>query len=119
LIRITWLMIAAFSAIAMTSAAKSEPVQSPVCYYKSETYSEGAYLYPNRLVLLNCTVEAGRPQWKVVPTSKLNDLRTQGSNLASATSPEPTSTQVNNPPKATPSERGQKCFAVNGKRYCE
>jgi len=101
------------------SAARSEPASSPVCVYKSETYGEGAYLYPNRLLLLTCAVDAGRPLWKVVPTSRLNDLRAQGSNLAAATSPTPTDTQISNPPKSTDSGTQPKCFAVNGKRYCQ
>ena len=104
---------------ATLSAARSEPAPSPVCFYKSETYSEGAYLYPNRLLLLTCAVDAGRPTWKVVPTSKLNDLRVQGSNLAAAANPGPMDTQTSSPPKPPESGVQPKCFAVNGKRYCQ
>src|SRR6185369_3723879 len=113
LTRIALLAVTAFTAMAgASSAAHSEPAPSPVCFYKSESYGEGAYLYPNRLLLLTCVVDAGRPQWKVVPTSKLNDLREQGSNLAAATTPGPTDTQINSPPKSPESGVQPKCFAV-------
>jgi hypothetical protein len=116
LTRIALLVVTAFSIMTATlSAARSEPAPSPVCFYKSETYSEGAYLYPNRLLLLTCAVDAGRPLWRVVPTGKLNDLRSQGSNLAAANSPGPIDTQISSPPKSPE----PKCFAVNGKRYCQ
>ena len=119
LTRIALFMIAVLSAVtASLSAARSEPLPSPACIYKSETYGEGAYLYPNRLLLLACTIEAGRPQWKVIPISKLNDLRSQGSSsISAATAPEPTATQASDPPKAAGND--QKCFAFNGKRYCQ
>ena len=118
LTRIAFFVIAVLSAVtASLSAARSEPLPSPACIYKSETYGEGAYLYPNRLLLLACTIEAGRPQWKVIPISKLNDLRSQGSGPVSATAPEPTGTQASDPPKAAGND--QKCFAFNGKRYCQ
>jgi hypothetical protein len=120
LTRIALLAVTAFTAMAGTlSTARSEPAPPPACVYKSETYGEGAYLYPNRLLLLTCAVDAGRPLWKVVPTSKLNDLREQGSNLAIATSPGPVDTQISSPPKSPESGVQPKCFAVNGKRYCQ
>lgn len=117
--RIALLAVTAFSTMTVTlSTARSEPAPSPVCFYKSESYSEGAYLYPNRLLLLTCAVDAGRPLWKVVPTSKLNDLRVQGSNLAASANAGPTESQVSSPPP--PGSGVQpKCFAVNGKRYCQ
>ena len=118
--RIALLAATTFIALSGTlSAARSEPVSSPVCVYKSETYGEGAYLYPNRLLLLTCAVDAGRPLWKVVPTGKLNDLRAQGSNLAAATSPAPTDTQISNPPKLPESGVQPKCLTANGNRYCQ
>lgn len=117
--RIALFAMTAFSVMTATlSTASSEPAPSPVCFYKSETYSEGAYLYPNRLLLLTCAVDAGRSVWKVVPTGKLNDLRAQGSNLAAATSTGPADPQVS-PPRPPESGVQPKCFAVNGKRYCQ
>jgi hypothetical protein len=108
-----------FGIAASFSAAKSQPLQSPACLYKSETYTEGAYLYPGRLLLLTCSVDAGRPVWKVVPTNRLSELRLQGSNLASGIIPESSGTPNRVPPASAEDEGRPKCFAINGSRYCQ
>ena len=112
--RIALLAIVVSSAIAAnSSAAKSD---SPLpCLFRGETYTEGAYLYPNRLLLLTCTIDGGRPLWKVVPTSRLNDLRLNGSNPDSIVTRE-SSTKTAGPPG---NMGDQKCLVVNGKQYCQ
>ncbi len=108
--------IVAACVVAPFSAAKSEPLQSSSCLYKGEAYTEGAYLYPNKLLLLTCTTEAWRLLWKVVPISRLGDIR-QGSGWPMKSAPELSDAEprIQSPPESD----GRKCFAVGGKRYCQ
>ena len=118
--RIALLAFLVLSGVAATSSgAKSESLQSILCLYKGESYTEGAYLYPSRLLLLTCTVDGGRPLWKVVPTTKLSDLRLNGSNPDSGIPSEPSAAQTGLTSISPESRDHKKCFAFSGKRYCE
>jgi hypothetical protein len=103
--------------------AQSPPASgnTPVCVYHDRTYSEGAAICPQARFMLTCSSEQGKLVWRTVTDQSLSRLC-----LAPTVSADRvrhrTSSQVQriartiSPPTPDPSA---KCFAFNGKRYCE
>jgi hypothetical protein len=92
-----------------------------VCVYHDRTYSEGAAICPQARFMLSCSADQGKLVWRAVTELSLSERcvvptviaeRVRHRRLARIQRIARTITT----PAAEPAA---KCFAFNGKRYCE
>ena len=127
--KIHWLAgVAAFAVAALMLAAgaraqaPSPASPTPVCIYKSESYSEGAYLCIRKGLMLGCTAGAGKVNWSPVADRELSNL-CGGGEYRARLAPRQRYAQRRRPVEAAavrpPAPNSAKCFVFNGKSYCE
>ena len=90
-----------------------------VCLYQSRSYSEGAFICVQKSLLQACTSDGNRLVWRIVADKDIGDRC-----VASIPSIEPRKRIVRRIHIArqvvAPTQyHSAKCFAFNGKRYCE
>jgi hypothetical protein len=78
--------------------------QSAACIYRSESYSDGAYICAQRSLMLRCGEDGGKLQWKIVTEKDVAGL-CEGSE-----------SRPGNPARR---ETSGKCFYFRENRYCE
>jgi len=125
--------VALLSACLWTTAAwtQSVPSASPVCFYESKSYSDGALICAYRSVMLTCSLDGPRATWKPVTDSKLASVcetPTVRPRVVEAPPAQPRVVEV--PPRRRHrhgvrhavrrnADRSARCFVFNGKQYCE
>jgi hypothetical protein len=107
------LLLSAFAVFGAMAPSQAEQT-SPVCIYASKNYSEGAFLCVQKFIALICRSDGARSAWATVTDADL---------AAHCTSPGPLSRPR---PRVRTAARHRdfsvgtaKCFAFNGKQYCE
>ena len=93
----------------------------PVCLYESKAYSEGAFVCAEKSLMQTCVIDGPRASWKPVPDKDINDRCTAPT--VRRYQPEPRARGPRHhyavrrihPLVANPA----KCFAFNGREYCE
>jgi hypothetical protein len=122
LARIAAFAVAALSAAGARAQAPSPPSPAPVCIYKSESYSEGAFLCIRKGLMLGCTASAGKVNWTVAADRELSNL-CGGGDYRARVVPRQRYVQRRRPVEAAavtpPASPSAKCFVFNGKSYCE
>jgi uncharacterized protein DUF1496 len=118
-----WILAGAscFATATATAAPEPKPNASPACLYESKAYSEGAFVCVQKSVMLACTVEGGHMSWKLVPDREIRDRCTAPSVPHASAEPRVRARRHHfvvrriHPRVANPA----KCFAFNGREYCE
>jgi Protein of unknown function (DUF1496) len=93
----------------------------PACLYESRSYSTGAYICVQKSLMLNCTNNGERAEWKLVADRELSERCVAPTALTASAVPRRhvrprfARRHVIEPAK----EVSAKCFSFNGKSYCE
>ena len=119
--RLIWVLVCASCLGVASAAPETKSNAGPVCLYESKAYSEGAFVCVQKSLMLTCVADGARVLWKSVPDRDINDRCTAPT--VQHYSPErrfhvPRHRYVvrrTHPLAANPA----KCFAFNGKEYCE
>jgi hypothetical protein len=108
--------------VTIASAQSATPAQaSPVCVYRSRSYSDGALVCAYRTLMLTCSVDGAKASWKPVTDEKL-------ASACEASSARPRVVEAPPHPRhrhgvrhsvRVNADRSAKCFVFNGKQYCE
>jgi Protein of unknown function (DUF1496) len=116
-----WMIICVVCAGAAVAAPEQRADASPVCLYNSKSYSDGAYICVQKSLMLTCASDGTHATWKAVLDKDLSERCTAPMTL-------------NYPPERREhshrrhvflrrvhpvAEGSAKCFAFNGKQYCE
>lgn len=89
-----------------------------VCVYDSQTYSEGAAVCVRSNLMINCSASGERMVWNIVAdrdTARLcggeanSRYFRRAARVAASVAPAPAKTEAGS----------SKCFAFNGRQYCE
>jgi hypothetical protein len=122
--RLKLLVCACAVMASQTVLADPDASRVRVCIYGSKSYSEGADLCIQKSLLMNCSLESGRPVWKVVADKELSSLCAIPSERESARPPR-TRARHEARDREVPHHRPvaarmlDKCFTFQGKRFCE
>jgi|SRR5579871_3158302 len=112
------LLIVAGSCLASGSAA-AEPKSSPVCLYESKAFSEGAYVCVEKSLMLTCTADGPHMSWKVADKD-ISERCTAPTVRHAAPERRVHPHRHHYAIRRSPAEfNGPKCFAFNGRQYCE
>ena len=114
-----------FIFLACSGLAAAEPLQSsagPACLYGSKSYSNGAYICVQKSLMLTCSFDGMHASWKIVADRDISE-RCVTPMAFSVPSSAP-HRHVYRPRmihhRINPGgESSAKCFAFNGKTYCE
>jgi hypothetical protein len=106
---------------AASAQAAPSPSATPVCVYESKLYSDGALICVYRTLMLTCSLDGTRASWKPATDSRLVGV-CEGSGArphVAEASPRPRHRHGFRHPVHIDADRSAKCFAFNGKQYCE
>jgi len=106
---------------AMTAALAQAAPASQVCVYDSKSYSDGALICVNRALMLGCSLDGAKASWKPVTEQKLAGVCDHPSvrpHVVEAPR-QPRHRHGLRHPARVQADRSAKCFAFNGKQYCE
>lgn len=98
--------------------ATAQQASASLCVYQGEEYSEGAVICVQKSLMLSCSLDGARTVWKVVE----KDLGNRCTAANQSAEPWKRFVRRNRPvhqPAAVAEPTAAKCFAFNGKRYCE
>jgi hypothetical protein len=92
-----------------------------VCVYHDRTYSEGAAICPQARFMLSCSADQGKLVWRAVTDRSLADRCVVPTVVAERVlHRQPSRIQrIARTITAPAADPAAKCFAFNGKRYCE
>jgi len=93
--------------------AQSASSSATICVYDSRSYSEGAEVCIARHFLLSCLVDNGRAVWKRVSDPEASQLCVRAFDQATLRH---VAVRRHLPTRSPQSAR---CFAFNGKTFCE
>jgi hypothetical protein len=116
-----WIIVAANYNLAASAAPEAKPNASPACLYESKAYSEGAFVCVQKSLMLTCAADGSHMSWKVVADRELNDRCTAptvphvSAELRIRAHRHHYALRRVHPLVANPA----KCFAFNGREYCE
>lgn len=112
-IRLSSLPVIGIAMLAASGGALAQTAspQPPVCIFKSASYSEGAMVCSGRLAL-KCEAENARVIWRVARDPDAADM-CHIRHRSSQRSRSKVTQQPHSPAASS------KCFAFNGKTYCE
>ncbi len=118
--RLVWVLVCMGCSTAAWAAPEAQ-AGGPVCLYESKAYSEGAYVCVQKSLMLTCATDGPRAVWKPVVDKDVNDRCTAPMTLHYPAQPLVRSHRrhlvVH---KLRPvADFSAKCFAFNGRQYCE
>jgi hypothetical protein len=101
--------------------AEQKVAAASACLYNSKSYSEGAYICVQKSLMLNCSFDGTKATWKIVADRDLNERCTTPVTLSYSPEPRTHSRRRHTIRyRAHPvAESAAKCFAFNGRQYCE
>jgi hypothetical protein len=120
----SFVVAACLACVSATTALAQTAPASPVCVYENTSYSDGALICIYRSLMLSCSQDGAKASWKQVTDPKL-------ASVCEASSARPRPRVVEAPPRPhrrhgvrhapvrVQADRSAKCFAFNGKQYCE
>jgi hypothetical protein len=116
-----WMIICVVCAGAAAAAPDQRANASPVCLYNSKSYSDGAYICVQKSLMLACASDGTHASWKAVLDKDLSERCT-----ASMTLNDPPEQRLHGHRRHVIvrrvhplAEGSAKCFAFNGRQYCE
>jgi hypothetical protein len=98
---------------------------APVCIYQDKTYSAGAAICPQARLMLTCSQENDKLVWKIVSDPELANRCVAASVTAERPARRRHVVRYRAPRAAARAAAANvtpptaRCFAFNGKRYCE
>ena len=101
------------------AAPEQKAGAGPVCLYESKTYSDGAYVCVQKSLMLVCASDGTRASWKPVPDKDINDRCTAPMTFHYPAQPHAHRRHAVAHRVRPLAEQSAKCFAFNGKQYCE
>ena len=113
-----------FEAGASVAQTPQPAAEAPLCVYLDRSYSEGATICPQARFMLICSAEGAKLVWKAVADRSLAD-RCLRPTIATEDPVPPVRRRIARSlpsPASAPSPTAgtsAKCFAFNGRRYCE
>lgn len=113
-----------FIFLVCSGLALAEPLQSsagPACLYDSKSYSNGAYICVQKSLMLTCSSDGTHASWKIVTDKDISERCLTPIAFSVPLSPHRHAYRTRMiRHRANPgAESSAKCFAFNGKTYCE
>jgi hypothetical protein len=116
-----WTFICMVCSAAAVAAPEQRAGAGPVCLYNSRSYSDGAYICVQKSLMLTCASDGAHATWKAVLDKDINERCT-----APMTFDYPAERRAHSHRRHVVlhrvhpvAEGSAKCFAFNGKQYCE
>lgn len=100
--------------LAIISLAGPASARSPACMYASRSYSDGAVVCVQKLLMMMCQADRVRPTWTVVTEKEMTDRCV----TSTASFQRHLSLRVNYRSRNV-SVGGSRCFNFDGRLYCE
>jgi hypothetical protein len=118
---LAWIFICVVCAGPAVAAPGQRADASPVCLYNSRSYSDGAYICVQKSLMQTCASDGAHATWKAVLDKDLSERCT-----APMTLDYPPEQRTHGHRRHAilrrvhpVAEGSAKCFAFNGKQYCE